>query len=264
MDVLSQLIKESFEYNLTNVHTAFPGSIEKYDPKTRRADIQPYLKRKLPNGEFMNFPVIPDVPVLFFGTKRFSIHFPLEKDDEMLVIVCERSTDVWRDNGGKEVEDADPRRFNLMDCFAIPGLQPVEFIGAEEEGLQVIHKDKHDGELISQVLMTDDMIEVLYKKKAKVTMEDDSITSETEKCKVEMSADVLTAKNSQATIKLNGDKASVKNGSKSLYSILHDYYQAWLTNKPATTGSPATHFLHPNLEKAILQADLDLGMLMEA
>jgi hypothetical protein len=95
-------------------------------------------------------------------------------------------------------------------------------------------------------------------------MEDDHITSETEKCKVEMSADVLTAQNSQTTIKLNGDKASVKNGSKSLYTILHEYLQSWQTNKPTTTGSPATHFLNPAIEKAIIQADLDLGFLLEA
>jgi len=181
MDALNQLIKECIEYNLTNVHTAFPGSVEKYDAKTRRADIQPYLKRKMPGGNYMNFPVIPDVPVLFFGTKKFTIHAPLEKDDEVLVIICERATDKWRDSGGKEVEDSDPRRFNLMDCFAIPGLQPQDFIPATEDGLQIIHKDKPDGELISQVLMTDDKIEAIYKKKAKAVMEDDKIECVTDK-----------------------------------------------------------------------------------
>jgi len=138
---LSQLLRESFEYNMANVHTAFPGSIDTYDPATRRADIQPYLKRKLPDGKFMNFPIITDVPVLFFGTKNCTIHVPLEKGDEVLIIVCERSTDQWRDNGGKDIEDPDPRRFNLMDCFAIPGLQPKEFPKTPEKGLSIIYKD---------------------------------------------------------------------------------------------------------------------------
>ena len=264
MDDLKQLLRENFEYSMTDVHTCFPGVVVKYDAKTRRADIQPSLKRRLPDGSFADFPIIPDIPVQFPGTKKWTFHFPLEKDDEVSVHAIERSTDIWRDNGGNGIEDSDPRRFNLQDCYAVPGLQPQDSIPATEAGLQVIHKDKPDGELISQVLMTDDKIETIYKKKAKVTMEDDHITSETEKCKVEMSADVLTAKNSQTTVKLNGDKASVKNGSKSLYTILHEYYQSWLTNKPVTTGSPATHFLHPNLEKAILQADTDLGLLLEA
>jgi hypothetical protein len=63
-DELNRLLRESFEYNMSNVHTAFPGTVEKYDPKTRRADIQPYLKRKMPDGQFMNFPIVPDVPIL--------------------------------------------------------------------------------------------------------------------------------------------------------------------------------------------------------
>jgi len=247
-DELSVLLKEAFEYNMTNVHTAFPGAIEKYDAKTRRADIQPYLKRKLPDGKFMNFPVVPDVPVLFFGTKKFSIHAPLEKGDEVLMIVCERSTDNWRDEGGTGIEDDDPRRFNLMDCFAIPGLQPIEFIAADEAGLQIIHKDKPDGELISQVLMTDNKVEAVFKKKAALLLEDDCVT----------------VKNGKVTVKLKGDKASINNGSKSLYTILHSYFQAWQTTKPATTGSPATHFLNPAIEKAVIQADTDLCLLLEA
>jgi hypothetical protein len=263
-DELSVLLKEAFEYNMTNVHTAFPGAIEKYDAKTRRADIQPYLKRKLPDGKFMNFPVVPDVPVLFFGTTKFSIHAPLEKGDEVLVIVCERSTDNWRDEGGTGIEDDDPRRFNLMDCFAIPGLQPVEFIVADEDGLQIIHKDKPDGELISQVLMTDDKVEAVFKKKAAFSLEEDHVTAKNEKCLIEMKPDELTAKNSKVTVKLKGTKASVNNGSKSLYTIMHNYFQAWQTNKPATTGSPATHFLNPAIETAIATADTDLGLLLEA
>jgi len=264
MQDLSDLMREFVEYYFTQIHTSFPGVVTEYDAKTRRATVQPSLKRRAGNKDYIEFPLLIDVPVQFPGTKKWTIHFPLEKGDEVSIYFSERSLDVWKDAGQDGIEDTDPRRFDLCDAYCVPGLQPQEFIAAEEAGLQIIHKDKFDGELISQVLMTDDKIETIYKKKAKVTMEDDHITSETEKCKVEMSADVLTAKNSQTTVKLNGDKASVKNGSKSLYTIMHNYYQAWLTNKPVTTGSPATHFLHPNLEKEIAQADTDLGLLLEA
>jgi len=215
-DELNRLLRESFEYNMSNVHTAFPGSVEEYDPDTRRANIQPYLKRKLPDGNFMNFPVVPDVPILFFGTKKFTIHAPLEKGDEVLVIVCERSTDVWRDNGGKEVEDNDPRRFNLMDCFAIPGLQPKEFIVAKEAGLQIIHKDKPDGELISQVLITDDKIETQYKKKAKVVMEDDHITAKTNKCTAELTGEKISLNNGKDTIKADSGNVEVDASTKAI------------------------------------------------
>jgi len=264
MDDLKQLLRESFEYSMTDVHTCFPGVVEKYDAKTRRADIQPSLKRRLPDGSFADFPIIPDIPVQFLGTKKFTIHISLEKGDEVSVHVIERSTDIWRDNGGSGIEDEDPRRFNLQDCYAVPGLQPQESIPATETGLQIIHKDKPDGELISQVLMTDDKIETVYKKKAKVIMEDDHVTAKTDKCSIEMTADVLTAKNSKTTIKLNGAKASLNNGGKSLYTIWHTLLDTLKTTQPTTFGSPATHNWNPAISTAIGLADADLTALLEA
>ena len=79
------MLKENFDYSMTNIHTAFPGVVVKYDKDTRRADIQPSVKRKLPSGEFVDLPVIPDAPVLFPGTKQYTVCYPLEKDDEVLV-----------------------------------------------------------------------------------------------------------------------------------------------------------------------------------
>jgi hypothetical protein len=162
-DELNRLLRETWEYNMTNIHTSFPGKVVSYDPKTRRADIQPSLKRRLPDGSFVDFPIIPDVPVHFPGTSEYTIHFPLKKDDEVEVKVCERSTDVWRDSGDKGIEDPDPRRFNLSDCYAVPGLQPVHFIPTEEKGLAIIHHKSWDGDFVSSIAMDDDKIEALYK-----------------------------------------------------------------------------------------------------
>jgi hypothetical protein len=264
MDDLSQLLREAFEYSMTDIHTALAGVVKKYDPATRRADIQPSLKRKLPGGKYIDLPVIPEVPVLFPGSKRYAFHFPLEEGDEVLLIASERGTDSWKAKGGKGIEETDPRRFDLQDCCAIPGLQPQEFITAEEPGLQIMHKDKFDGELISQVLMTDDKVEMKYKKKAAVTMEDDHIAGETEKCKVEMSADILTAKNSKTTVKLNADKASLNNGSKSLFTIWDTLLQTLQTTAPTTMGSPAAHNWNPAISQALTTAKADLGTLLEA
>jgi hypothetical protein len=141
MDDLSKLIREAFEYSMTDIHTALPGVVVKYDANTRRADIQPSLKRKMPNGKFMDFPVVPDVPVIFPGTKNCTIHFPLENDDEVLLIINERGTDTWKSKGGKGIEETDPRRFDLQDCFVIPGLQPVKFQDNPADGLSIQYKD---------------------------------------------------------------------------------------------------------------------------
>jgi hypothetical protein len=247
-DKLMKLLKKYFWYGMTNVHTSFPGVVESYDPASRRADIQPSLKRKMPDGEFLAWPVIPNVPVRFPGTKKYAFHFPLEKGDEVEVTVCERSTDAWRASGGKDIEDGDLRRFALTDCYCSPGLQPVEFIAAEEPGLQIIHKNNFDGDLISQVLMTDELVEVIYKEKAQILMEDDLILGKTEKCSLELSGDKIVAKNSKNTLELNDAVSLVTSGSGlveignavgTIGTILDGTFTA-LENL-ATEGSPAAH-----------------------
>ena len=135
MQDLTDLMREFVEYYFTQIHTSFPGVVTEYDPKTRRATVQPSLKRRAGNKEYIPFPLLIDVPVQFPGTKKWTIHFPLEKGDEVSVYFSERSIEAWKAAGQDNIEDADPRRFDLCDAYCVPGLQPIEFIAAEEAGL---------------------------------------------------------------------------------------------------------------------------------
>lgn len=243
MDDLTRLLRESFEYSMTNVHTAFPAVVVKYDASTRRADVQPSIKRKLPSGEYMDFPVIPDAPVLFPGTKKYTIHFPLEKDDEVLCVIMERGTDKWRDSGASAVEESDPRRFCLMDCIVIPGLQPVEFIEGEGDGFSVVHKESTDGDVVASVVMDGDTFAVKHK---------------------------------DAALTIKGDKLSFKNGSKDFFTVLStilDDVASAVSNTYGmkTFGSPASHTVTPDdiakmqkNEQDLMQDKSDLGEVMEA
>jgi hypothetical protein len=165
MQDLTDFIRKFLDYYFTQVHTSIPGVIMEYDASTRRGTVLPSLKRHSGNGEYIAFPLLTDVPVQFPSTKKWAIHFPLEKGDEVTVFFSERSLEAWKDVGPNGIEDPDPRRYDLCDAYCIPGLQPQEFIAATEPGLQIVHKDKFDGELISQVLMTDKLIDVTFKEK---------------------------------------------------------------------------------------------------
>jgi hypothetical protein len=263
-DELMALLKEYFEYATTNFHTSFPGVVVSYNSKTRRADIQPSIKRHMPDGSFMAFPVLANVPVIFQGTKKYTIHFPLEEGEEVEVRVGERSTGIWRGKGGKDIEDPDPRRFDLNDCYCTPGLQPVEFIAAEEPGLTIIHKTGYDGDFVSSLTMDDDKVQVKYKKKAEVLLEDDRIAAKTEKCKVDLTADVAQLANSKLTFKLNSEKFSINNGSKSFFTIIDTLLQTMITTTPTTLGSPAAHNWNPGIAQALSTAKADVNALLEA
>jgi hypothetical protein len=229
MDDLSLLLRETIECYMTEVHTALPGVVKKYDPAARRADVQPSCKRKMPGGKYLDFPVIPDVPVLFPGSKKYTLHFPLDEGDEVLLVASERGTDSWKAKGGKGIEESDPRRFDLQDCYAIPGLQAVNFIPVSEDGLNIVHKSGPKGELISRVTMDDEKVEVKYK---------------------------------EISVTLKGDKASVKNGGKSLFTVLDTFMKDVIAMK--TVGSPAQHVVSPPDIQKLTQDNTDLGQILEA
>jgi hypothetical protein len=229
MDALTKLLKEHFAYAMTGIHVALPGVVVAYNPKTRRADIQPSLKRKLPDGAFTEFPVIPEVPVVFLGTGKYTVHIPLEKDDGVLLIALERGTDTWKAAGGSGIEETDPRRFDLSDCIAIPGLQPVSFIPVDEPGLALVHKAAPDGETVSRIVMTDDRLEISHKKTG---------------------------------LTLKDDKIAVKNGEKSLFTILDTFIKNIIAMK--TVGSPAQHVISPGDIQKLQQDNADIAALLEA
>jgi hypothetical protein len=194
MQDLTDFMREFLDYYFTQVHTSLPGVVVEYDSKTRRATVQPSLKRRAGNKEYVTFPLLIDVPVLFSGTKKYTIHIPLEKDDEVAIYFSERALEAWKDIGQDGIEDPDPRRYDLCDAYCVPGLQPQEFIDVPAKGLTIKHKTAWDGDFISHVIMDDDKIEIKYKEKANILMEDDKI-----ECKTEHNTTIMTKKHIQMT-----------------------------------------------------------------
>lgn len=106
---------------LTSVHTSLPGRIETYDFSKQRATVKPLIKKKFLDETILELPILTNVPVVFPRTKQSGITFPLERGDGVLLIFSERSLERWKASG-REVEPGDPRKFDLSDGIAIPGL----------------------------------------------------------------------------------------------------------------------------------------------
>ena len=143
---LYRLLHEFYDYQMADLHIAMPAVCVKYDKDKRRGNFQPSVKRKIPddNGgfKFETLPIINDVPVLYFGTVKGGVHIPLENDDEVLLIFNERSIEMWKDSGGKDIEDNDIRRSQLMDAVAIPGFQAIKFPCPENDEGFAFHDDR--------------------------------------------------------------------------------------------------------------------------
>lgn len=124
MSTPAEIIGNVVDSRINSIHTANIGIIQSYDPSTNRATIQPALNVKyLTQSDPIPLPVIENVPIIFPWSSSFSITFPVNPGDYCLLVFIERSIDLWKAVGGQVTPD-DPRKYNLSDCVAIPGLLP--------------------------------------------------------------------------------------------------------------------------------------------
>lgn len=132
MTTPTDIIRQAINYQLRGVNTAIPAEIVSYDYTQQRADVKPLLNRKYKGEEEGTpLPIITNVPVIFPRGGNFSMHWPLNAGDTILLVFSERSLDEWVYEGG-QVTPNDPRMFNLSDAIAIPGLIPFSEGTAED------------------------------------------------------------------------------------------------------------------------------------
>jgi hypothetical protein len=117
----AQLLQNAIDAKIVDLNIALPGIVVSYDRAKQRAKIQPALKRTYADGSVVDLPIINNVPVIFpkSGARRF--HFDLEVGSPVQLLFSQRSLDIWKAKGGT-VSPNDPRKFNLSDAVAIPGL----------------------------------------------------------------------------------------------------------------------------------------------
>ncbi len=120
-NLLSVAIENAFNALIANVHTCLPGRIESYSYKNQKATVKPLIKKKYFDGEVVELPVLTNVPVVFPRTRAAGVTFPLSRGDGVLIVFTERALERWYSTGD-DSEPGDPRRFDMTDSIAIPGL----------------------------------------------------------------------------------------------------------------------------------------------
>ena len=142
-DSLEQVVPWAIEqWVRLNLNTSMPGVVRKYDPPTRRAEIQPAFRRLIapddPGGEprAVDTPVILDVPVVFPGGREIVSVFTLFPGDCAVLMFSQRGMD-----GFKAALDvvAPPRSvfFEMRDAIAIPAFGPLKIVPATTSGAAI-------------------------------------------------------------------------------------------------------------------------------
>lgn len=119
---LIQALQVMTESTLSEVNTMMPGKIISYDAARNRAVVQPIQPKSLANGESLPPPTIAEVPIAWGmgsgGTAGLTA--PIKPGDGVMLHFSQRSLEGWL--SGNDTAPDDPRRFDLTDAVAVPGL----------------------------------------------------------------------------------------------------------------------------------------------
>lgn len=119
-----QALRAFFASMIVGIWTCIPGYIVSYDPDKRTASVQPGVAGQQMKSDgsvsALNYPVLPDVPVVFPHGGGCTLTFPVKAGDECLVVFASRSIDAWWQSGGIQ-PPSDSRTHSLADGFAILG-----------------------------------------------------------------------------------------------------------------------------------------------
>lgn len=129
---LATLLARAIDARLVEVFTGAVGRVVAYDSATGRADVQPIVRAEYRTEEgeraTEDFPVIPDVPVMFPGSGGTRIKFPVSVGDEVWLSFAHVSHDKWKSGFGgsgpsRTIDPEDPRHHALSDVIAYPNAQ---------------------------------------------------------------------------------------------------------------------------------------------
>ena len=118
---LHQVVNEIANGIVQGIHTSIPALVESYDYKKMLVNARPVINTTFDDGKVVASPTIYNIPVLFPRSRKAAFTFPLEKGDAVLLVFSERSLEEWIGKGGN-VTPEDPRRHDLSDAIAIPGM----------------------------------------------------------------------------------------------------------------------------------------------
>ena len=109
--------------------TALPGQIQSFnvDQQTCTVIVTLMMQRVFPDGstEWLNIPLLRDVPVQFPSGGGFTLTFPVTAGDECLVVFSSRCIDSWWQSGGTQNPQAEYRMHDLSDGFAVLGFRSL-------------------------------------------------------------------------------------------------------------------------------------------
>lgn len=120
-DSIGEIIRKAIKNEIAKIHTSIPAEITKINLLEKTVEVKPLIREKNLLNEFVELPIIPNVPIRFTQTTKALISVPLEIGDTGVIVFSERSIGNWQQEGGIQNPE-DNRKFNIKDCYFSPDL----------------------------------------------------------------------------------------------------------------------------------------------
>ncbi len=126
--------------------TCLPAFITKINLAQMTIEAQPTIQGRVTNEdgsqEFVDLPLLGDVPICFPRGGGFSMTFPMKIGDEVLIIFASRCIDAWWQSGGIQ-QPIETRMHDLSDGFAVLGntSQPNVISDISSDDLEIRNDD---------------------------------------------------------------------------------------------------------------------------
>ena len=119
----SQIDQNNAADIMFRMRCAIPAIVQSYNPGQNTVEAQPAIRERLvmEDGsiQYLNLPLLINVPVVFPSSGSASITFPISKGDECLIIFSDLAIDnFW--TSGLVQNPIEVRRHDLSDGIAIP------------------------------------------------------------------------------------------------------------------------------------------------
>lgn len=130
-----------------SIRVAMPGIIEQFNPSTQTATVKPCINDRIINKdgktEWIELPLIMDVPVQISQCKEFAITLPIQPGDFCILIIQDKCIDSFIQSGTDSIQ-AEIRHHDLSDAIAIVGLSPSNAVidNYDPDNLCIRHKKK--------------------------------------------------------------------------------------------------------------------------
>ena len=119
----NQIYENLINEAMFRTRCCIPCIIQSYDSVNNTVECQPAVRERIINEDgtiqYVQLPLLINVPVVFPGSANFDIKFPLSKNDECLVFFSDLSIDNFWQKGSVQ-NPVEVRRHDLSDGMAIP------------------------------------------------------------------------------------------------------------------------------------------------